>query len=113
MNRPAILALLALTACTSGPVGYGTLFPNPFGTGTSDPGYVQRRGAVEITVKSGYPAILTEIAAGGGPILTQAMDEARVPVQDRPTRIFQLQSDIALYEANPAALVSAIMVYGG
>ncbi|MCX7298839.1 MAG: hypothetical protein NTX73_00345 [Rhodobacterales bacterium] len=93
--------------------GYPLLFPGAsLGTAASDSGYALRRGAVEITVKSGYPAILTEIDAGGGPILTQAMDQAGVPAQDRPTRIIQLQSDMALYQANPAALVAAIMVYG-
>jgi len=41
------------------------------------------------------------------------MDAANIPVEDRPARIFQMQSDLGLYNANPGALVTALMVYGG
>jgi len=41
------------------------------------------------------------------------MDAARIPQEDRETRIFQMQSDLGLYQANPGALVTALMVYGG
>ena len=110
----ALLILpLLLSGCTTGMTGVPILFPGiELNAAASDPAYQQRRGSVEITVKSGFPAILTEIENGGGPILTEAMDKAGVPLQDRPARIIQLQSDFALYEVNPGALVSAVMVYG-
>lgn len=81
-------------------------------TAASNAVYSQRRGAVEILVKTNHPALIAEINTGSGPVLTQAMDTARIPVEDRPTRIIQLQSDLGLYQANPGALITALMVYG-
>ncbi len=108
-----VILPVVLGGCTNGMTGNPVLFPGiELNAAASDPAYQQRRGAVEITVKTGFPAILTEIENGGGPILTDAMDKAGVPAQDRPARIIQLQSDFALYEVNPGALVSALMVYG-
>jgi hypothetical protein len=49
---------------------------------------------------------------GGGPALTEAMNVAGTQVADRPARIIQLQSNMALYESTPGALVTALMVYG-
>jgi hypothetical protein len=83
------------------------------GAASADPAYAARRGAVELAVKGNWPAIIAEIQSGGGPALTQAMDAAGVPAQDRPARIIQLQQESAIYAANPGALVSALMVYGG
>lgn len=98
-----LLALLAVPACTQG-LNVGALV---------DPAEAQRRGAVEVAVKSAYPGILDEIGAGGGPSITRAMEAAGVPVGDRPARIIQLRGDLGLYEANPGALVAALMLYGG
>jgi hypothetical protein len=112
MLRFAPFALLVLTAC--GPQG-SPLF-SPFDAarnGVDAAAYSQRRGAVELVVKSEFPAILNDINAGSGPILTRAMDAALIPVQDRPTRVLQLQGDLGLYSANPGALITALMVYGG
>ena len=75
--------------------------------------YDKRRGEVELVVKSYYDPIKADIRAGGGPILTKAMDAARIPKRDRPARIIQLQSDMGLYQTTPGALVTALMVYGG
>jgi hypothetical protein len=111
--RPMSAALVALAACAPGTTGGPLQFPGAgLAAATRDPGYAQRRGAVEITVKSGFPAILDEIESGGGPILTTAMDQAGVPPEDRPARLLQLRSDIGLYATNPAALVSVLIVYG-
>lgn len=85
--------------------GASTLFGNA--------AYAQRRGAVEVIVKSNFDAIITDIRNGGGPVLTEAMDTAGIPLRDRPARIIQLQSDMGLYQSNPGALVTALMVYGG
>lgn len=112
--RLPLIGLMLMASCTNGMTAGPLLFPGTeLGAATVEPGYQQRRGAVEIAVKSGYPAILDEIMAGGGPILTDAMDTAGVPMADRPARIIQLNSDMALYAVNPGALVSALMVYGG
>jgi hypothetical protein len=104
MIRPFLLAaLLALSACSQG-LNVGALV---------DPAEAQRRGAVEVAVKSSFPVILDEIDAGSGPNLVHAFDAAGVPLGDRPTRVIQLRGDLGLYQANPGALVTALMLYGG
>jgi hypothetical protein len=77
-----------------------------------DPREAQRRGAVEVAVKSSFPGILTEIEAGGGPALAAAYDAAAVPPGDREARTIQLQGDLGLYDANPSALATALVLYG-
>ncbi len=69
-------------------------------------------GAVEVLVKSNHPALIAEINAGGGPLLTRAFDVAGVPQQDRYARTLQLQGNLGLYDANPGALVTALSIYG-
>ncbi len=110
--RPALILPLILAACATDPSNPGVPVFTPL-TAMTDPGYAQKRGQVEIIVKTNYDAIRRDIDAGGGPALTAAMDAAGVPPQDRPTRIIQLQSDMGLYDANPGALVTALMVFGG
>lgn len=102
--RPALpfLLILALAGCGAGLDLRGAV----------DPGQAARRGAVELAVKGSFPGILDEIGAGGGPALTRAFDVAGVPLQDRPGRVIQLAGDLGLYEANPGALVTALVVYG-
>ena len=107
--RPALLLVLFLAACTGGANDPGGISAWPgalFGAPRSD-------GAVELVVKANHPALLQEIAAGGGPTLTRAMDTAGIPPQDRPARLIQLNADLGLYAANPGALVTALTVYGG
>ena len=116
MNRIAPLLLLLLAACTTqeNHLGNPLLWPfNAVQNGISNAAYSQRRGSVEVIVKSEFPAILTDISAGGGPALTRAMDAALIPAQDRPTRVLQLRGDLGLYSANPGALVTALRVFGG
>lgn len=113
--RIALSCLVLLTACTSeaNHLGNPLLLPfNGIATLAQNVIYDERRGAVEVIVKSNHPALIDQINAGTGPILTQAMDTARIPESDRPARIIQLQSDLGLYDANPGALVTALMVYG-
>jgi len=98
-----LVALLGTSACTQG-LNLGALV---------DPAEAQRRGAVEVAVKSAYPGILEEIESGSGSDLARAMDAAGVPLGDRPARVIQLRGDLGLYEANPGALVAALMLYGG
>ncbi|MEJ6398907.1 hypothetical protein [Yoonia sp. 208BN28-4] len=74
--------------------------------------YSQRRGQVELIVKSGFNTIIPDIRAGGGATLSDAMDAALIPEGDRPARITQMQGDIGIYDGNPEALITALMVYG-
>ena len=95
--RFALVLCVLLSACS----GLGT---------TAD---VQRRGAVELVVKSDFAGVQRDIRAGGGPVLTAAMDAARIPASDRPARVVQLQRDLPLYGESPGALVLALTTYGG
>lgn len=110
--RWSLVTLIILCGCTQA----GTPLMQPFGgispaIGTAD--YSQRRGQVELIVKSNFDAIKDDIRAGGGPVLTKAMDAAGVPDRDRPARVIQLQSDMGLYNGTPGALVTALVLYGG
>ncbi len=100
----AIAAFGALAACADAGAGWSTL------TGTA--ANAGQRGPVELEVKSNFPAVLADIGAGGGTALTRAFDAARVPTEDRGTRLIQLDSDYGLYAANPDALVNALMIWG-
>ena len=114
--RIPLIFLVALAGCSNEANHLGNPFFLPISgltTAASNAVYSERRGTVEVLVKSNHPALIDQINAGNGPILTQAMDAARIPQEDRETRIFQMQSDLGLYQANPGALVTALMVYGG
>jgi len=74
--------------------------------------YQERRGAVELVVKTEFDSIIADIQAGGGAALTRAFDAASVPDDDRATRAFQLNRDMGLYAGNPGALVTSLMVFG-
>ena len=116
MTYRTLPALFLLAACSgeANHLGNPLLLPIlGIGTVFENQAYNERRGRVELIVKSNYPGILDEIRAGGGPVLTQAMDAARIPPGDRPARLTQLQGDLGLYSGNPGALVVALMVYGG
>ena len=114
--RPMLFALPVLAACSNeaNHLGNPLLLPvSGIGTALENAAYNERRGRVEVIVKTNHAAILDDILAGGGPTLTDAMDAARIPAEDRPARIIQLRSDFGLYQTNPGALVVALMVYGG
>jgi len=114
MKRSSLFSLIIVAGCTGEANHLGNPFMLPVNaltSATENAIYNRRRAQVELIVKSDFPAIIPDIQAGGGPILTEAFDTAGVPDQDRPTRIFQLQRDLGLYAGNPGALVTAIMVY--
>jgi len=111
-----VITLVFLTACSgeANHLGNPVMLPvSGIGTAFDNAAYNRRRGAVEVIVKTEFDTIVADIRAGGGAVLSQAFDRARVPLQDRPARIIQLQSDIILYINAPDALVTALMVYGG
>ena len=110
----ALIPLLLLAACSSEPshLGNPLLLPlSGLSTAAGNAAYNQRRGRVELIVKSSFPGIIGEIRNGGGPALTEAMNAAGIPASDRPARILQMQGDLPIYAGNPDALVVALMVY--
>ena len=114
MRWPAI-AICLLPACSNeaNHLGNPLLLPiSGISIAIDNAAYNQRRGEVELIVKSNFEEIKRDIRAGGGPVLTQAMDVARIPTSDRPTRILQLNADMGLYQTAPGPLVTALMVYG-
>ena len=116
MQRVIPVCLIGLAACSgeANHLGNPLLLPvSGISTAIGNAAYAERRGAVEVIVKTRHPAILADIRAGGGPTLQEAMTTARIPPRDQPARVIQMQRDIDLYAANPGALVVALMVYGG
>ena len=113
MRKLAVVFLSLLTACTNeaNHIGNPVLLPlNALGSSLSNAVYGQRRGKVEVFVKSNHPALIADIQRGGGPTLTQVFDIADVPKPIRAEHTLQMQSDLALYSNNLDALVVAIMV---
>lgn len=104
MRRLCLIALLALASCAPGTA----TTPVDGLRGLFDPARADRRAAVELAVKEDWPAVLTQIQAGGGPALSRAYDAAGVPAADRPARTLQLSGDLPLYAQNPGALSFAI-----
>ena len=103
--RFTLPCLILLTACAG---------QNPFtGVTSALTAPDRQRGAVELAVKSEFPAIMAQIDGGGGPALDAAFDAAGVPVEDRATRVIQMQNDAGLYQSNPGALTQALLVWGG
>lgn len=114
--RYTLIFLALLSGCSDGANHLGNPFTAPISglsTLAANTLYSQKRGQVEVLVKSNHPALIDQINAGQGPILEDAFKTSGIPVQDRPARLIQLQSDLGLYDANPGALVTALMIYGG
>jgi hypothetical protein len=112
--RSSLIYLILVAACS----GENNHLSNPFllpvnalTSTTENMIYNQRRGRVEVAVKSTFNQIIPEIRAGGGPAITTAMEAAGISGQDRPARLIQLRGDIRIYENNPGALITALMVY--
>lgn len=113
--RIFLIALPLLAACSNEANHMGNPLMLPVtgvSTAIGNTAYNKRRGEVEVIVKSNFDRIRQDIVAGGGPVLDKAMDAARIPVDERPARIIQLQGDMGIYAGNPGALVTALMVYG-
>lgn len=112
--RWPLITVLVLSAGSDAPNHTGSPLLVPINAITSAAEYAvhnQRRGQVEIFVKSNFTAVISDIRAGGGPTLTEAMNIAGIPLNDRPARLVKLRSDIGLYDTAPGALVTALMIY--
>lgn len=109
MRHVFLTAALSLAACSPG----AATAPTDGLRGLFDPALADRRAATELAVKESWPAILSEIEAGGGPALERAYDAAGVPVADRPARTLQLSGDLGLYSENPGALTVALSSFSG
>lgn len=108
------LMFIPLAACSGEANHLGNPFLLPLSglsTAAENAVYNERRGRVEVFVKTHHQILLTQIAQGGGADLTAVMDISRVPKGDRPARLIQMQGDIGLYQS-PDALVVSLMVYG-
>jgi len=115
MKPSPIILCLGLAACSNeaNHLGNPLILPiSGIGNALENAGYAQRRGAVELLVKTNHGVLIEEIAAGRGPLLDEAMDTANIPQAERPARILQLQGDVGLYTGNLEALTIALMVYG-
>ncbi|MCF2903890.1 hypothetical protein L0666_02735 [Octadecabacter sp. CECT 8868] len=113
MRKYPFVFLTLLSACSTeaNHIGNPLLLPiHAVGNAVSNATYGQRRGQVEVFVKTNHPALITDIRAGGGVTLTEAFDIANVPPAARAPHTLQMQSDLALYTNNLGALVVAIMV---
>ena len=112
--RSSLIYLIFVAACSgeTNDLGNPFLLPvNALTAASENTIYNQRRGRVEVAVKSTFNQIIPEIRAGGGPAITTAMVAAGISGQDRPARLIQLRGDIRIYENNPGALITALMVY--
>lgn len=104
--------LTILAACSVDPNAPSvSMFPGA--SGFSNLTQSQRRGEVEVYVKTNHPAIVAQIRSGAGAELAEAYRLAGVPTDEQRIRTLQLRGDIALYQDSPAALVSAILLFGG
>ncbi len=116
MHKTPLLFMTFLAACTgeANHLGNPLLLPiNGIGTAIGNAGYNHTRGQVEVFVKTNHPALIADIRAGGGSVLSEAFDIANVPQAVRGPHTLQLQSDLQLYESNLEALIVAIMVVSG
>ncbi len=112
-----LILLIPLIACTrNDPNHLGNPLTWPIqavGTGISNTVYNNRRGKVSRFVKQNFAQIKIEIEKGGGPVLFQSMDLARVAKLKRTKLIDELASNPDLYSGSDTEpLVVALMVHG-
>ena len=110
------VVVLPLAGCSGEANHLGNLFTLPLSglsTAAENAVYNERRGRVEVFVKTNHDVLLRQIAQGGGAELSEVMDIAGIPVGDRPARLIQMQGDLGLFRNSPDALIVSLMVYGG
>ncbi len=114
-SRLCLIIITGLAGCSN----EASHVPNPLllpfygiGNAVQNAAYGERRGAVEVFVKTNHPALIADIDNGGGDQLIEAMNLARVAAKDRDILTLRLQSERALYARNQEALIVALMVHG-
>jgi len=112
-----LIATLCLAGCAGGEASH---IPNPLllpgqavATGLENAVYNSRRARVKAHVEANLAALEREIAAGGGPLLDDAMALAGVPAATQPGLTARLADDLPLYRGDAEALTVALMVHGG
>jgi len=106
-------ASLALTACDTGHMPNPLLLPAYGAANVIDnASYNARRRKVASYVTAHHLEILSQIKAGGGPLLAQAYTLARVAPQKRPEVTAQLAKDMEIIRKGSEALTIALMVNG-
>ncbi len=111
-----LLILSVLTACASADAP--SHLPNPLllpfaaiSNGLSNASYNARRSKVSHFVIQNFSALKAELSALNQPLLTQAMNIARVPAASRPALIAELRSNPQIYSvSSPEPLILALMM---
>lgn len=112
MRLLAGFGCLALAACSADPARFDRPVSNAMPISNSA-ARDDRRGEIEILVNSHHRALIADIRAGGGSVLSLAQELAGVPTAARPAQILQLQSNLPLYRASPDALALALTLNAG
>lgn len=113
-----LLTLPLLAACAS--PNAPSHLPNPLllpfaaiSNGITNASYNARRAKVSRFVTQNFDALKAEFTAPNQPLLTQAMNLARVPAASRPALLAELRSNPQIYTTqDPEPLVVTLMVYG-
>lgn len=112
--RRFFLMFTGLVACTE-----PSHIPNPIllpgaavSTALENSVYNARRGKVKTYVLENQSGVEADIRAGGGSMLSQAMDLAKVPAPEQPALAQLLRADQHIYLGDPEALTVALMVHG-
>jgi len=121
LSRALILAT-GSAGCSSGPSHLpppwhlpGAAVSSAFGNAAYD----ARRDRVKALVTLQERALVADIDAGGGRVLEEAMDAARVPAPERPLLLTELRGEPHIYRLagvpgrlDIEAVTVALMVYG-
>ncbi|WP_146174150.1 hypothetical protein [Litoreibacter ponti] len=106
---------LLITACSSSAPSHlpiPLLLPaQAIGSALENTAYSARRTAVKSHVTEHFATLDAEIIAGGGPLLTQAYDLARIKSSDRAQLAKTLAQDPNL-RVDAEALTVSLMVHG-
>ncbi len=110
-----VFVLAFAGACTN----EASHLPNPLllpvyavGSGGGNALYGARRRQVSDFVNANTAPLLGDIRQGGGPVLSRAMELARIRAQRRQEFIQQARRDLAMFAADSETLVVALMVHG-
>ena len=97
----SMAALAALSACGKAPAG-----------GSQAAAASMAPAGLDSLVRGNFPALMADIAVGGGATLNAAFDAAGVASEDRIAVASILNDQIDSYSGNPDALIAALAAYG-